>query len=91
MYLHLGQEVVVRKRDIVGVFDMDNTTVSGNTKEFLNEAEREKRVTYVSYELPKSFVVCSPCRKAAKPRQDQVYVAQMAPATLKKRHNSGEV
>ncbi|MBQ8683803.1 MAG: DUF370 domain-containing protein [Clostridia bacterium] len=87
MYLHLGQEVVVRKRDIIGVFDLDNTTVSPHTKGFLGDAEKAGRVEYVSYELPKSFVVCSACRKADRPRQDKIYIAQMAPATLKKRSN----
>lgn len=86
MYLHLGQEVVVKKRDIVGVFDIENTTVSPHTKSFLGDAERAGRVTYVSYELPKSFTVCSPRRRVKQPRREQVYIAQMAPATLKKRN-----
>ena len=60
MYLHLGQEVVVRRRDIVGVFDMDNTTISPHTREFLTRAEKEGRLTYVSYDLPRSFTVCAP-------------------------------
>ena len=28
MYLHIGQDTVVREQDIVGIFDMDNTTIS---------------------------------------------------------------
>ncbi len=80
MYLHLGQEVVVRRRDIVGVFDMDNTTISPHTRDFLKQAEKEGRVEYVSYDLPKSFTVC-----AAGKGDTRVYVSQIAPATLKKR------
>ncbi len=76
MYLHIGQDTVVREQDIVGIFDMDNTTVSRTTREFLNRAEREGRVSYVNYELPKSFVVC---------RGGGVHIAQMAPRTLVKR------
>ncbi len=76
MYLHIGQDTVVREQDIVGIFDMDNTTVSRTTREFLNRAEREGRVSYVNYELPKSFVVC---------RGGAVHIAQMAPKTLVKR------
>ena len=82
MYLHLGQEVVVRRRDIIGVFDMDNTTVSPHTRGFLKQAEKNQQVTYVSMDLPKSFVVCAPRRQR---REQQVYIAQVAPATLKKR------
>ena len=80
MYLHLGQEVVVRRRDIIGVFDMDNTTISPHTRDFLKHAEKEGRVEYVSYDLPKSFTVCAEAGKPAR-----VYVSQIAPATLKKR------
>lgn len=86
MYLHLGQEVVVRKKDVVGIFDLDNTTISPHTKGFLADAEKEGRVEYVSYELPKSFVVCATQRKATAFRRERVYIAQMAPATLKKRN-----
>jgi len=82
MYLHLGQEVVVRRQDIVGVFDMDNTTVSPHTREFLTRAEKEERLTYVSYDLPRSFTVCAPRNRRG---ADRVYVSQIAPATLKKR------
>ena len=83
MYLHLGQEVVVRRDEIVGVFDMDNTTVSPHSRDFLRQAEQQGQVEYVSMELPKSYVVCAP--SGAPTAAQQVYIAQMAPATLKKR------
>ncbi len=88
MYLHLGQEVVVRRQDIVGVFDMDNTTISPHTREFLNRAEREGRLTYVSYDLPRSFTVCAPRNRR---HADRVYVSQIAPATLKKRSRNESI
>ena len=44
MYLHLGQETVVRERDIIGIFDLDNTTVSRHTRKTLNEAEKAAKV-----------------------------------------------
>ena len=34
MYIHLGMGVVVREEDVVGIFDMENTTVSGATRDF---------------------------------------------------------
>ena len=58
MYLFLGQETVVPLREIVGIFDMENTTVSKSTRDFLTEAEQQGEVVTVSDELPKSFVVC---------------------------------
>ena len=44
MYLHLGQGVMVRDRDMIGIFDLDNTTWSFRTRRFLERAEREGRV-----------------------------------------------
>ena len=57
MYLHLGQETVVIQDDIVGIFDLHNTTVSKATRDYLTRAEKEKRVTNVSFELPKTFIL----------------------------------
>ena len=58
MYLHLGGDVVVRSSDIIGIFDIENTSVSKLTKEYLGEQEKRHRVITVSPELPKSFIVC---------------------------------
>ena len=41
MYLHLGQNTVVTTGEIVGFFDMDNTTVSKTKRDFLSAAERQ--------------------------------------------------
>ena len=60
MYLHLGQSVVVPYRDVVGIFDLDNTSASHRTRRMLDQAQREGRVINVSDELPKSFIVCHP-------------------------------
>ena len=79
MYLHLGQNTVVRTEDIIGVFDMDNSTVSKHTKIFLNKAQKENRVINVSMELPKSFIVCEQNGKQT------VYISQIAPSTLLRR------
>lgn len=64
---------------IVGVFDLDNTTVSKNTREFLGRAQREGRVVDVTSELPKSFIVCE------RGGEERVYLSQMSPATLLRR------
>ena len=44
MYLHLGQNVLVKSQDIVGIFDLDTCTVKKTTKKYLNNAEKEKRI-----------------------------------------------
>ncbi|WP_040195453.1 extracellular matrix regulator RemB [Candidatus Soleaferrea massiliensis] len=85
MYLHLGQDTVVKKADIIGIFDIENTSVSKSTKEYLRAAEKLGRVVNVSEELPKSFVVCGRNGKVT------VYISQISCATLKKRERQGFV
>ena len=79
MYLHLGQETLVKEKDIIGIFDIENTTVSKNTRRFLNLSEKRKEVINVSYEMPKSFIVCSNNKKT------KVYISQISSSTLLKR------
>lgn len=81
MYLHLGQSTVIRDRDIIGVFDLDITSQSYRTRQYLNRAERAGQVINVSEELPKSFVVCQ--RRGE--RRQRVYLAQPASGTLQRR------
>jgi len=79
MYLHLGQNVVANETDIIGVFDMDNTTNSHITRGFLTKAEKDGRIINISDEIPRSFIVC---------RKDSSYIvhlSQLSPQTLLKR------
>ena len=79
MYVHLGDDQVVNEDDIIGIFDLDSTTVSKHTRKFLNEAEKQKKVINVSFELPKSFVLCG------KKKNTLVYISQLSSSTLYKR------
>ena len=79
MYLHLGNEIVIKNSDIVGIFDIDNTSVGKATRDFLANAERNMQVTNVTNELPKSFVVTSG------ESGSRVYISQISAQTLKRR------
>ncbi len=79
MYIHLGGDYVVPEDEIIGIFDLENTTVSKNTRDFLNLSEKNNQVINVSYELPKSFVLTS------KNNKNKVYISQISPTTLYKR------
>ena len=81
MYIHLGQETVIRSEDVIGIFDLENTTVSKNTRVFLAKAEKKGEVVNVSYELPKSFTVCNDRKKG----KNSVYISQISSSTLFKR------
>ena len=59
MYLHIGNGVSVKDKDIIGIFDLDTSTVSKTTKKFVNEKSREGNLEYTDSDLPRSFVFCS--------------------------------
>lgn len=79
MYIHLGGDFVVNENSIIGIFDLENTTVSKSTREFLNFSEKRKEVINVSYELPKSFILTNNEGK------NKVFISQISPLTLQKR------
>jgi len=58
MYLHLGCDTVVNTRDIISILDLESTSISKYSKEFLKIVEEEGFVRNVSEEIPKSFVIC---------------------------------
>ena len=84
MYLHLGNDVVVSEASVVGIFDIENTSISKYTKEYLAAAQKENKVIYVTDDLPKSFVVCKDGDGFT------VYVCQVSPATMLKRAENNE-
>ncbi len=79
MFLHLGGEAIVKKKDIVAIFDMDNTTISRASREFLANAQDKGMVINVSDELPKSYIVTKSENGV------RVYISSISPATLLKR------
>ncbi len=79
MYLHLGGDTVIRTDNIVGIFDLENSTVSYKTREYLAAAEKNGKVINVSFELPKSFVVC------IENSETKIYICQLSPVTLIRR------
>ena len=82
MYLHLGGDKVVKSKDIIGIFDMDTSTVSKNTREYLKKSEKSGEVVTVSYDLPKSFIVV----QEKKSKKKTVYISQISSQTLNKRN-----
>ena len=39
MYLHIGENVSIPEKDIIGIFDIDKTTTTGETRSFLSNSE----------------------------------------------------
>ena len=57
MFIHIGENKVVRKKDVLGIFDMDSSTVSAVTRKYLSNAQKNKKIITLGYDLPRSFVV----------------------------------
>ena len=84
MYLHLGGDTVVAQKDIIAIFDLDITSTSKITREFLQVAEEEGFVVNVSMDLPKSYIL------AEINRETRVFISPISAATLLKRANHFE-
>jgi hypothetical protein len=81
MFLHLGENTVITTQEIIGIFDLDNTTVSKITREYLNQMQKNQQIIDVSYDLPKSFVLC----KKKETGETVVYISPISTQTLLKR------
>ena len=57
MFLHAGNGRNIRQKDIIGIFDMDNATVSHVTRKYLSSEQKKKTVEAVADEIPKSFIL----------------------------------
>ena len=78
MYLNIGNDMAVREKSIIGIFDMDNTSTSKRTREFLSKSEKEGNVVPCD-DLPKSFVL------TAEYGMERIYLTSLSAATLEKR------
>ena len=78
MYLSIGNDMAVREKCIIGIFDMDNTSTSKRTRIFLNRAEKEGQVIPCD-DLPKSFVL------TVEYGFSRVHLTSLNAATLEKR------
>lgn len=81
MFLHLGENVVVPIKDIIGIFDLQTTMYSSDTSAFLRMAEEDGFVERISKEKPKSFVI------AEVNNMSKIYLSPISSSTLTKRTN----
>ena len=78
MYLPIGGDLAIRESAVIGIFDLDNTTVSKRTREFLEAAEQEGQVVPCD-DLPKSLILTD---EYEMPR---IYLTSLSAYTLEKR------
>lgn len=89
MFLHIGRNMIVRFDEIIGIFDIETTSISKISREYLNPSP-DKEIVSVTEELPKSFIVCKNSLKSKNSDQNKtkVYISQISSATLLKRIKS---
>ena len=78
MYLSIGNDMAVRDGSIIGIFDLDNTSTSRRTRDFLAKSEENGQVVPCD-ELPKSFLLTSEYGF------HRVHLTALSAATLEKR------
>lgn len=79
MFLHIGGDVVLPLKDVIAILDIDTTTISRDTKEFLKIAEEEGFIESISEDLPKTFIITERNKKS------KIYLSPISSVTLQKR------
>ncbi len=59
MYLHAGAGVILREKDIIGIFDLDGKMTTPDTAAFLRRAEKSGITEMAGEDLPKCFIVAA--------------------------------
>lgn len=57
MFLHVGNNKNIRKKEIIGIFDADTATVSVTTRRFLSGSDKRGEIEAANEEIPKSFIL----------------------------------
>lgn len=76
MYVHAGNNIIIRKKDIIGIFDMDSATMTLPTRDYLRNAEKDGRMINIKEDIPKSFIV------TVNNKKEKVYVSQISTSAL---------
>ena len=82
MYITLGSSVSVKKRDVIGIFDLDTAPADSPVMEFLKENEKKKNVTVVGDGIPKAFVVTNDGKET------RVYITTISASSIKGRNSN---
>lgn len=75
MFLFLGGDVTVRERDVIGIFDIEECSVSRITSDYLNACQKKLRIVNISEDMPKSFIVTT----------EKTYISNVSHNTIRKR------
>lgn len=82
MYLHIGNNTFLRKKNIVGIFDIDKTTTSSITKKVLSDCEKKKKLFSINDRIPRSFILMN---------NSDIYMSQISPQSLYVRAEQNDI
>ncbi|RDI40866.1 extracellular matrix regulator RemB [Falsibacillus pallidus] len=77
MYVHVGEDVMVRTDEIIAILDKNSVQASEDIKQFLQQ--KEKMVQNLAKNAFKSLVITN----------KEIYLSPLASTTLKKRSTKG--
>ncbi len=81
VFIHIGSGCVLKNKDIIGVFDLDNATIMKTSREFINSEEKEGRIESVFEDIPRSFVLCD----------KKTYLSSLNTASIIRRNNKKKI
>lgn len=79
MFLHIGADVEVMKKDIVSILDINSVNNSKISNDFIANAKKEGNVFSISEDIPKSIILLNNNNKT------ELYLSPISSATLQKR------
>ena len=85
LYIHIGNNRVLKTKKIVGVFDMDTSTVSKISREFLENEEKNGRLISEFDDLPRSFVIVS------ENKGSKTYISSLNAAAINRRSKKKKI
>ena len=79
MYLHIGNNIVIKKSEIVGIFELDGKITTEGTKKYLNTMQKNGKLEVAGYDLPKSYIITDG------EEGEKVYLSHISVSSLLKR------
>ncbi len=85
MFLHLGGDIIVSKKNIIAIMNLETTSVSKITNEFFKKSTEKNMVINIkTEELPKSYVL------TREQGEKKLYISPISSQTLNKRFKSND-
>ena len=78
---------MIRSDELIGVFDIEKTSVSADTRNFLSISAKRGNEVSCTEDIPRSFIVTFDREKL----DEKVCISRISPATIEKRTKQKQV